>query len=413
MHNAYGIISQSDNPIPDNKTIFVDHPPSQQDANVHKHHRQCKIAWRQHIKLMLCLLSKNENLFLDNSITQAKEELTVIAKGNQTNLQCLTIHSAHVHSNKPAIGLTQRGCNTAYSLGTTISQIFKKINNNKHIRFTKHNKVHLFSNTETPIMVTYDLGADGHYISEKDHRKAGLPFILKSTRWVGMANGGVSKEKFVTQLPFKDLSAKAKQADTFQDFPSSLMSIGKTANNGTISIFTKNGVTVHKGMDVLITCKGKPILIGVPDEQGHYQIPLIQWRGQWQPQGPSKQEQKCLHQANSIYDLPSMEQAIKWMHAVCGCPVKTTWLKAIKAANYIGWPMLTERNVNKYYPETSETSKGHINQTCKNARSTKAKQTPLETCDTLQLRGKKVRDIYMTTIPNVLTERQQIHNGPG
>ncbi len=58
--------------------------------------------------------------------------------------------------------------------------------------------------------------------------------------------------------------------------------------------------------------------------------------------------------------------------------------------------MLTERNVNKYYPETSETSKGHMNQTCKNGRSTKAKRTPLETCDTSQLHGKKVRDIYTT-----------------
>jgi hypothetical protein len=76
-------------------------------------------------------------------------------------------------------------------------------------------------------MVTYDSGTDGHYISKKVRCKAGLPIIQKSTRWVGMANGGVSQAKFVMQLPFKDLSAKAKQADTFQDFPSSLMSMGK------------------------------------------------------------------------------------------------------------------------------------------------------------------------------------------
>jgi hypothetical protein len=109
---------------------------------------------------------------LDNSITQAKDERTALAKGDQTNLQHIVIDSAHVNSNKPAIGLTQRGRNTAYSLGTTISQTFKKISNNKHVRFTKHNKVHLFSNTETPIMVTYDSGADGHYISKKDCHKA-------------------------------------------------------------------------------------------------------------------------------------------------------------------------------------------------------------------------------------------------
>jgi hypothetical protein len=114
MHNAYGILSQSNNPILDNKTIFVDHPSSQQDAYIRKHCRQCKIAWRQHIKLMLCLQSKNKNLFLDNSITQAKDKRTVLAKGNQTNTQCLAIDSAHVNSNKPAIGLTQRGCNAAY-----------------------------------------------------------------------------------------------------------------------------------------------------------------------------------------------------------------------------------------------------------------------------------------------------------
>ncbi len=58
--------------------------------------------------------------------------------------------------------------------------------------------------------------------------------------------------------------------------------------------------------------------------------------------------------------------------------------------------MLTERKVIKYYPETSEMSKGHMNQTRKNVCSTKAKRIPLETCDTSQLHSKKVRDIYTT-----------------
>jgi hypothetical protein len=40
------------------------------------------------------------------------------------------------------------------------------------------------------------------------------------------------------------------------------MSVGQTLDDGTISIFTKDGVTVHKEEDVLITCKGEPILIG-------------------------------------------------------------------------------------------------------------------------------------------------------
>jgi len=86
------------------------------------------------------------------------------------------------------------------------------------------------------------------------------------------------------------------------------------------------------------------------------------------------------------------------MHAVCGYPVKSTWLKAIKAGNYVGWPMLNERNVQKYYPETIKTVKGHLNQTRKNVSSTKTKTaSPLETCDTSQLHGKKVRDVYTET----------------
>jgi hypothetical protein len=98
----------------------------------------------------------------------------------------------------------------------------------------------------------------------------------------------------------------------------------------------KGGHQHIQGRDILITCKGEPILIGIQDNQGQYQIPLMQQQGRWQPRHPSKQAQKALQQANSVYNLPSTKQAIKWMHAVCGYPVKLTWLKAIKAGNYVG-----------------------------------------------------------------------------
>jgi hypothetical protein len=62
----------------------------------------------------------------------------------------------------------------------------------------------------------------------------------------------------------------------------------------------------------------------------------MQQRGHWQPQRLSKQARKALSQANSIYNLPSNKQAIKGMHAVCGYLAKSTWLKAIKAGNYVG-----------------------------------------------------------------------------
>ena len=249
-------------------------------------------------------------------------------------------------------------------------------------------------------MITYDSGADGHYLSETDRATIGLPILRKSSKRVGVANGGTSQAKHVTALPFPNLSKQARQADTFDDFPHSLMSVGKTADDGTISIFTKDGVTVHKEQDVLIKCQGEPILVGVRDEQGRYRIPLLQTRGQWQPRKPTKRIRKALEKANSVYDLPSIEQAIKWMHAVCGYPVKSTWLKAVKAGNFTGWPLLTEKNVSKYYPDTDETQKGHLNQTRKNTRSTKSARAAVafEICNAAaRLRGKKENDIYIST----------------
>ncbi len=170
-------------------------------------------------------------------------------------------------------------------------------------------------------MVMYDSGADGHYISEQDQAKAGLPIIRPSSKQVAVANGATSRGKNVTQLPFPTLSAQARTADTFCEFPTSLMSVGKVADDGNISIFTKDGATVHNEQDVLITCQVEPLFIGVRDQHGRYRIPLTQHRGQWQPRKPTKKAKQALRQANSVYDLPSIEQAMKWMHAVCGYPV--------------------------------------------------------------------------------------------
>ncbi len=85
------------------------------------------------------------------------------------------------------------------------------------------------------------------------------------------------------------------------------------------------------------------------------------------------------------------------MHAICKYPFKSTWLEAIKAGNYMGWPMLTKRNIQMYHPETIETAKGHLNQTRKNVWSTKVKAAPLETCNTSHLHSKKVHDVYTQT----------------
>ena len=329
---------------------------------------------------------------LDHHITWAEDECTALAKADNSNRKRAAVEHAHKGRTTAAPSLLQRTKNLGQAFSASVRRAAKTVIAAPHVSFAAKAKVINYNPDATPIVLTYDSGADGHYLSEKDRTKAGLPILRASTKQVSVANGDVSHGKHETVLPFAGLSKHAATADTFQDFPTSLMSVGKTADDGTISIFTKDGVTVHKEHDVLITCRGEPLLIGVRDERGRYRVPLVQQRGQWQPRRPSKRARAALGQANSVYDLPSVEQAVRWMHAVCGFPVKSTWLKAIKAGNFHGWPLLNEKNVQKYYPETAATPKGHLNQTRKNVRSTKPK--PLVEVKDNRMRGKKERDIY-------------------
>ena len=158
-----------------------------------------------------------------------------------------------------------------------------------------------------------------------------------------------------------------------------------------MSIFTKDGVTVYKEEHVIITCQRKPINIGKRYGCDRYRIPLTQDHGKWQPCRTIKAEIIQLQLERSLYDLSYKEEAIKWIHTVCGYPVKS-----IKAGNHVGWTMLTERNITRYYPETNETPKRNLNQSRKNIRSTKPKRTPLEVSKTATLRGHKARDVYIS-----------------
>jgi hypothetical protein len=86
--------------------------------------------------------------------------------------------------------------------------------------------------------------------------------------------------------------------------------------------------------------------------------------------------------------------AIRYLHAATGYPTKSTWITAIKNGNFVTWPLLTVENVNKHYPETNETDKGHMKMQQMNVRSTKVlnKQTMQE--DTKTPLPKK-NDVYM------------------
>ncbi len=153
----------------DDKTIIPSDP--------REHRRQRKIARQQHIKQTLRRLRDSDKLFPDNSITLAEDKQTSLAKATDSNKKPMAINAAYTKRGTTSIGFAQRGRNAAYSVGSAFNWTIKKINKNKHVSFATHNKVHQYINNEQPIIVKYDSGADGHYISEKDQCKAGLPIL--------------------------------------------------------------------------------------------------------------------------------------------------------------------------------------------------------------------------------------------
>jgi hypothetical protein len=68
-----------------------------------------------------------------------------------------------------------------------------------------------------------------------------------------------------------------------------------------------------------------------------------------------------------------IRRMIKFLHAMAFSPVKSTWIAAIKRGYFTTWPELTTAAVDKHYPQTTATAKGHLDQSRQNTRSTKIK----------------------------------------
>jgi hypothetical protein len=76
---------------------------------------------------------------------------------------------------------------------------------------------------------------------------------------------------------------------------------------------------------------------------------------------------------NSVYELRSQEEIIRFYHAAAGYPTKATWIKAVNRGYFASWPGLTAELIRKHFPESEETQKGHMRATRSGVRSTKKK----------------------------------------
>ena len=84
------------------------------------------------------------------------------------------------------------------------------------------------------------------------------------------------------------------------------------------------------------------------------------WRVPLEPGPPLKAEHILLEKeveeaVNSVYELPSTKEIIRYLHACAGFPTKSTWLNAIRKGSYATWPHLTLEAATKHFPESDET----------------------------------------------------------
>jgi len=237
--------------------------------------------------------------------------------------------------------------------------------------------------------IIIDSGATSHFVTER----LNLPATGPSDLTVYLPDDSTLKATSATQLPFEQLSDDARQANILPGLTKSLISVNKMAENGYTTIFRpgNEGVTFHKKGTLTITTSEPPVLQGCKRKGENL----------WTVSVPTIKSTR--EEAANVYNLPSIAQTIKYLHAAAGYPTEDTWIKAIKAGNYISWPGLTATVVRKHFPESDETQKGHMKRQRQGVRSTKTPQTinedkedATEDHDSPAIpRPKKMKDAYI------------------
>ncbi len=253
--------------------------------------------------------------------------------------------------------------------------------------------------------VIIDSGATLHFATKTIALpRTGTP----STKQVYLPNGSVISGSERAELPNSDLPMAAKSVDVLPNLKKSLFSVGKVADEGYTTIFhpRNEGVTIHKEGTVVITATTPAELQGWRAKSG-----LWEFNPNADDRNKPSQNATRLPPPNdvicNVHNLPSTPMTIRYLHAAAGYPTKPTWIAAIKNRNFVTWPLLTVKNVNKHYPETNETDKGHMKMQRRNVRSTKVPADQTKSEDTNTPSPKK-NDVYVFNAHDTMYTNQTV-----
>ena len=101
-----------------------------------------------------------------------------MVKADKTEVRRKTIDKAHDQSNtKPTASITQLAQNTTYGICTAFKRAATRIlTNKKQVTFGETHNNNKVEHANT-VHLTYDSGADGHYVSEDDRKEACMPIL--------------------------------------------------------------------------------------------------------------------------------------------------------------------------------------------------------------------------------------------
>jgi hypothetical protein len=203
-------------------------------------------------------------------------------------------------------------------------------------------------------MAIADTGASGHYIRPHDpHESNGT---TQESITVGLPNGATlqsSNTKNCT-LNIPQLPCKARKAHLIPGLThSSLVSIGTLCDAGCKASFDRTTVVITKNDGIVLT--------------GPRDTRTWLWKFPMTPTPTSITAlPNTLQCANVLQLQTGIRRMVKCLHAAAFSPVKCTWIAAIVKGYYTSWPGLTTSAVQKYYPQTIATAKGHLDQTRQN-----------------------------------------------
>ena len=230
--------------------------------------------------------------------------------------------------------------------------------------------------------IVVDSGATSTCIREVDAAFVSVLAEESPKRFLN-ANGTISKASNKAKLEY-GMREPATEAEVVPGLAmNSLLSTSKLADANYVTVFTKDEVKIFDAAAAPFQLEGKVVMQGWRCPQTKlWRVPLQEkWNNINTETALLSQEVTEIIMnkrgefdttefSNSVYELPNTEQVIAWYHAAAGYPTKATWIKAIDAGFYATWPMLTSKAVRKHFPESEETTKGHMRRVKSGVRST-------------------------------------------